>query len=177
MIQNEKIQEKMAQKISDYLNNPTDQTFIENILKKRSISISPKNSTMEMYVSSYFILEAPSCRAIGRYYYYAGIKRFIVHKGSTARSESKTNLIESGKSYVNKKSGLVKTGKLKEAGENMLILTTDIEFNSPSEAATIMTGTKRSGPKDWTECFSGKSFAEWGKSPTYSFYCKMQIDR
>lgn len=110
-------------------------------------------STDSVLVASdqYHITAAEGANAAGR----VSPGGFIVNKGSVARKVETPSLQDT---YKRLRATLLESGVLVDLGAN-LQLTQDYEFNSPSAAAGVMTGTTLNGRVSWKRT-DGKSLAD-----------------
>lgn len=84
---------------------------------------------------------------------------FIVKAGSHARSQHVPSL---GQNYQTLRQTLVAEGKLTPAeGGQSLIFRSDVPFNSPSAAASVVTGAQTNGRDAWR--IGSKSYGQWDK--------------
>jgi hypothetical protein len=125
------------------------------------------NCDIYFQISPLFVLKVGRVGAIGAEveghpgYYPRPKKKFIVLKGSKARRYPTPSL---GPSKVALRAKLIQDRKLatSDKGDD-LVFVEDVEFNSLSEAASIITGNPRSGPQMWVEKDTGKSYKDWEK--------------
>ena len=71
--------------------------------------------------------------------------KFVVLEGSTARAETTPSF----DSNVKQRDQLIATGKMAPAEPGFLRFTEDVEFNSPSAAASTVVGGNRNGRETW----------------------------
>ena len=84
---------------------------------------------------------------------------FVVFKGSTARKKPS---YETWTSYRALKEQLVKDGKLVDSDDpEYLVFSEDVEFSSPSAAATVVAAGSRSGPVSWKVAGTGQTYQAW----------------
>lgn len=82
--------------------------------------------------------------------------RFVVLKGSTARRQG----TPAWDSYVGLRESLVDQGKLAVIDEKLFSLVEDVEFSSPSAAATVLAAANRNGRITW-HLPDGRTYADW----------------
>jgi hypothetical protein len=82
--------------------------------------------------------------------------QFVVLKGSTARRQG----TPAWDSYIGLRDSLVKQGKLIPQDEKLFIFIEDVEFSSPSAAATVVAAANRNGRITW-RLPDGRTYADW----------------
>ena len=108
--------------------------------------------------SPIFELDAVGIRATGR----ESDTGFIVLANSTARKDG-TPAFPDG--YRSLRDQLVRDGKLVEEMEpSRYRFTTDVAFPSPSAAAAVVMARNASGPREWKQRDTGKTYGDWRKS-------------
>lgn len=83
---------------------------------------------------------------------------FVVLKGSTARKEP----TPSWDAYVDLRRELIEDGSIAERGDGKLEFVRDVEFRSPSAAASVVVAANRNGRLAW-KLSSGETYADWKK--------------
>jgi len=105
--------------------------------------------------SPIFELDAVGIRATGR----ESDAGFVVLAESTARKDG-TPAFPDG--YRSLRDQLVRDGKLVEGAEpSQYRFTTDVIFPSPSAAAAVVMARNASGPKEWKQRATGKTYGDW----------------
>jgi hypothetical protein len=84
---------------------------------------------------------------------------FVVLKGSTARRQASP----SWDSYIKLRDDLVAQLKLVDKDAEQLKFSIDVEFSSPSAAASVVAAANRNGRKTW-KLTDGRTYAEWKES-------------
>ena len=84
----------------------------------------------------------------------------VVLAGSTIASETFPSLPDR---YKDLRKSLIEKGKLKNGGNDALMLSEDIRFNSPSGAAQFVAGSSVSGNRDWRVEDTDQSLGFWLK--------------
>ena len=83
--------------------------------------------------------------------------RFVVLKGSTARQQG----TPAWDSYIALRQALVEQNKLVPKDDKLFLFAEDVEFNSPSAAATVVAAANRNGRLSWRLEASGQTYADW----------------
>jgi hypothetical protein len=83
--------------------------------------------------------------------------RFVVLKGSTARQQG----TPAWDSYISLRNKLVDQKKLVPKDDKLFVFTEDVEFSSPSAAATVVAAANRNGRMSWYLDPGGQTYAEW----------------
>ena len=83
--------------------------------------------------------------------------QFVVLRGSTARREATS----SWDSYRDLRDQLTQDGRVVEKDEHVLEFTDDVEFSSPSAAASVIAAANRNGRLHWKVEGSGETYAAW----------------
>lgn len=83
---------------------------------------------------------------------------FVVLKGSTARKEGTASWTSR-----ERREELIGDGKLVDhaSDTSVYVFASDVPFDSPSAAATIVRAGNTNGRKEWKETTTGKSYGEW----------------
>ena len=84
---------------------------------------------------------------------------FVVLAGSTAR-RAKSASFDSG---VDHRDSLINEGKLVIKDEQLYEFAEDVEFSSPSAAASVVVAANRSGRRSW-QLADGRTYGEWKES-------------
>lgn len=84
---------------------------------------------------------------------------FVVLKGSHAQKKAATSLLQARKILRDQ---LQQEGKLRiDVQENFLVFTEDVPFNSPSSAASVVTGAQTNGRTTWKVKDSTQTYKDW----------------
>lgn len=87
--------------------------------------------------------------------------RMIVLKGSTAKASVESSLSDGDRDFRNL---LIQQGKLRQTSDDELMeFLEDVEFESPSSAASIINTCSRNGPEGWTLDGSDLTLGQWTK--------------
>lgn len=92
--------------------------------------------------------------------------QFVVQRGSTARRE----MNKSWDSYIAVRESLIKQGKLRPKNDELFEFVEDIEFSSPSAAASVIAGGNRNGRTSWKLEATGQTYAEWKEAQVDAAY-------
>jgi hypothetical protein len=84
--------------------------------------------------------------------------QFVIRKGSSARVKEVPSLADG---YRDLRHKLRQDGVLAEGGDGLLRFTLDYPFDSPSAAASMVTGTNVNGRVTWKVKGRGISYKEW----------------
>lgn len=85
---------------------------------------------------------------------------FTVLEGSLAKSKWSEKLPDNAAGRVH--TALLREGVLKPAMKpELVVFTQDHVFNSSSQAASVISGTSASGPREWREESSGLTYGDW----------------
>lgn len=121
----------------------------------------PSNSyaTPKPAETAKFALKVKTACATG----YESEGSFWVRAGSTARKEELSSLRNG---YRDTRRDLQHRGLLIPTPDgSALLLTQDVPFNSPSDAAQVLTGTSVNGRQVWKVQGSNKTYEQWATSP------------
>ena len=113
-------------------------------LRAVGISFFEKSST---FVTSKHDLHLHTKGIEARGYKIADAKRFVVRKGATAVKNEARYLLPANSEL---RKSLIDKGILEDTGVTYR-LTRDYTFNSPSQAASVLTGSPTNGPRMWKD--------------------------
>jgi hypothetical protein len=93
----------------------------------------------------------------------SGNGRMIVLKGSTAKASVESSLSDGDREF---RDDLIRHGKLRQTADDLMEFVEDVEFESPSSAASIVNTCSRNGPEGWILDGSDLTLGQWTKQRT-----------
>jgi hypothetical protein len=84
--------------------------------------------------------------------------RMIVLKGSTAKAVVESSLIEGDREFRDR---IIRQGKLRQSSDGLMEFVEDVEFDSPSSAASIVNTCSRNGPEGWMLDGGSLTLGQW----------------